>query len=84
MAFPSTLDALSADAAVGASIGLFAGGLLGLPMRPMLRASVAGCLGFAAALVAVAVWVVVHLGAMVRCSGSLCFPEWTYDRTCSS
>jgi hypothetical protein len=76
-AVASSIDALPNGAVVGASIGLFVGGLLGLPMRPRLSALAAGCLAFAAALGTIAVWETVHLGATVPCNRALCFPEWT-------
>jgi hypothetical protein len=71
VAVANSFDALPADAMIWASIGLFAGGLLGLPLRPALPAWAAAVFACLSTVVGAAVLAMIHRGGPAR------FPDWT-------
>ena len=79
MAVANNFDSLPTGAAVGATVGFFVGGLLGLPFRPELSARAATVLACLLATIGVGVLTLIHLGASLPCRRTLCFPTWTPD-----
>jgi hypothetical protein len=71
MSVADTFDALPTGAMIGASIGLFAGGLLALPLRPALPTWGATVFAVASTVMGAAVL------ATIRAGGPARFSDWT-------
>ena len=71
MAVADNFDALPTGAMIGASVGLFAGGSLGLPLRPALPAWATAVFACVSTVIGVAVLAAIQRGGPAR------FPDWS-------